>query len=281
LIPHIYPVHEPGLPFFAVGSRPPRTPIGRELWRRGQPLLEAGLRRGREELNDQRAKLGLPPLDRFHGGISPELALVATFPQLEYPRGWPAPVRVTGPMVFELPYPDVELPAGEDPLVLVAPSTSQDRDHRLVRAALRALAEEPVRVVATTNRLEPREPIEVPANAVLVDWLSYSQLMPVAALVICHGGHGTVARALAAGVPVLTCPAVGDMAETAARITWSGVGLSIPWQLCRPAPLRWTVRRMLGDPRFGRRAGAIASWAEENDGAGRGAMLVEEFGRAD
>src|SRR5215210_8170075 len=26
LIPHIYPVHEPGLPFFAVGVQPPRTP---------------------------------------------------------------------------------------------------------------------------------------------------------------------------------------------------------------------------------------------------------------
>ena len=29
LIPHIYPVVEPGLPFFAIGLRPPRTPLGR------------------------------------------------------------------------------------------------------------------------------------------------------------------------------------------------------------------------------------------------------------
>ena len=28
LIPHIYPVVEPGLPFFAVGLQPPRTPLG-------------------------------------------------------------------------------------------------------------------------------------------------------------------------------------------------------------------------------------------------------------
>ena len=33
LIPHIYPVVEPGRPFFAVGLRPPRTPLGR---RRGE-----------------------------------------------------------------------------------------------------------------------------------------------------------------------------------------------------------------------------------------------------
>jgi UDP:flavonoid glycosyltransferase YjiC (YdhE family) len=280
LIPHIYPVHEPGLPFFAVGSQPPRTPLGRALWRGGLPLLETGLRLGRKEMNAQRAQLGLPPLDRFHGGISPGLALVATFPQLEYPRSWPSGVEVTGPMVFELPYPDIELPAGGAPLVLVAPSTSQDPGHRLVRTALRALADEPVRVVATTNRLTPHEPIEVPANAVLVDWLSYSQVMPKASLVICHGGHGTAARALASGVPVLTCPAVGDMTETAARVTWSKVGLSVPWQLCRAGPLRWTVRRMLGDLSFAQRAREIARWAGENDGAARGARLVEELGDA-
>ena len=29
LIPHIYPVVEPGLPFFAIGLQPPRTPLGR------------------------------------------------------------------------------------------------------------------------------------------------------------------------------------------------------------------------------------------------------------
>jgi UDP:flavonoid glycosyltransferase YjiC (YdhE family) len=155
--------------------------------------------------------LGLGPLERFHGGISVEWALVATFPQLEYPRTWPAEVEVTGPMSFELPYPDIALPAGEEPLVLIAPSTSQDPANRLVRAALAALAGEPVRVVATINRAASGEPPEVPPNAVLVDWLSYSQVMPLASLVICHGGHGTVARALGEGIPVLTSPVAGDM----------------------------------------------------------------------
>ena len=52
--------------------------------------LKVGLEQGRRDLNIQRARLGLPPIDRFHGGISPDLALVATYPQLEYPRRWPA-----------------------------------------------------------------------------------------------------------------------------------------------------------------------------------------------
>jgi MGT family glycosyltransferase len=279
LIPHVYPVQGNELPFFAFGMLPPRTVVGRAGWRLWKPVLEAGLRRGRRELNEARAKLGLAPLDRFHGGISEGLALVATFPQLEYPRRWPERVHVTGPMFFELPHPAIELPEGKRPLVLVAPSTAQDPESRLVRVALEALAEEPVRVVVTTNRRAPAEGIEVPGSAVLVDWVSYSQVMPAADLVISHGGHGTAARALAAGAPVLCCPALGDMAENGARIAWSGAGLMLPRRLVWPGPLRWAAWRLLGDLRFRRRAAEIAAWSRANDGAGRGAELVERYAR--
>jgi UDP:flavonoid glycosyltransferase YjiC (YdhE family) len=275
LIPHIYPVVEPGLPFFAVGLQPPRTPVGRRVWRAGQRALDVGLEQGRGDLNKQRARLGLPPTERFHGGISPDLALVGAFPQLEYPRRWPAGVEVTGPMSFEIPHPDIELPPGDDPLVLVAPSTAHDSHNHLVRTALEAFAGERVRVVATTNRVVPQSPIEAPGNAILVDWLSYSQVMPAASLVISHGGHGTVCRALAAGTPLLISPFIGDMSETAMRVSWAKAGLSLPWRLCRPAPLRWAARRILDDPSFAARAAELAAWAKENDGAERGAELVE------
>jgi MGT family glycosyltransferase len=275
LIPHVYPPHETGTPFFAFGLLPPRTAVGRAAWRAGQPVLEAGLRQGRQELNETRATVGLPPLDRFHGGISGELVLVATFPQLEYPRPWPAHVKVTGPMFFELEHPEIELPPGEEPLVLVAPSTAQDLDAQLVRVALEALADEPVRVVATLNLMRPAHPIDVPVNAVLVDWLSYSQVMPRADLVITHGSHGTSARALAAGAPVLACPALGDMAENGARIAWTGAGLMLPRRLLGPGALRVAARRVLREPRFRGRVGEIAAWSRKNDGAERGAELVE------
>jgi len=280
LIPHIYPVVEPGLPFFAVGLQPPRTPVGRAVWKTGQRALNIGLEHGRRDLNRQRARLDLAPVERFHGGISPDLALVGTFPHLEYPRHWPAGVEITGPMTFEIPHPEIELPAGDEPLVLIAPSTAHDSGNHLVRTALEALAEEPVRVVATTNRVVPQSPIEVPSNAILVDWLSYSQLMPAASLVISHGGHGTVARALGAGTPVLICPIVGDMSETAMRVSWAGCGLSIPWRLCQPAPLRWATRHLLKDRSFAREAEDLAAWAREHDGAERGAELVETLARS-
>lgn len=277
LIPHIYPVQDPGMPFFAIGAVPPRTAIGGRFWRFTEKALRRGLERGRDDLNAQRAIAGLPPTSRFHGGISPDLAMVATYPQLEYPREWSGSVHVTGPMPFETPFDDIELPPGDDPLILVAPSTSQDPDNHLVRSALAALGEEPVRVVATTNRVIPSRPIKVPSNAVLVDWLSYSQLMPASSLVICHGGHGTVARALAEGVPVLTCPAAGDMNETAARITWAEVGRSIRWSLTGEKSLRWAVAELLANPLYRVRAGQIAAWHREHDGPVRGAELVEKL----
>jgi UDP:flavonoid glycosyltransferase YjiC (YdhE family) len=277
LIPHIYPVVEPGLPFFAVGLQPPRTALGRRIWKKGQRALDVGLEQGRNDLNRQRARLGLPLTERFHGGISPELALVGTFPQLEYPRRWPSGVEVTGPLSFEVPHAEIELPPGDDPLVLVAPSTAHDSRNHLVRTALRALAEEPVRVVATTNRVVPQSPIDVPSNAVLVDWLSYSQVMPAASLVVSHGGHGTVARALAAGTPLLISPFIGDMSETAMRVSWAKAGLSLPWRLCRPSPLRWAARRILDDPSFTAQASELAQWARQHDGAKRGAELVEQL----
>ena len=277
LIPHIYPIVEPGLPFFAVGLQPPRTPLGRRIWLLGQRALDVGLEQGRDDLNRQRARLDLPPTERFHGGISPDLAIVGTFPQLEYRRRWPAGVEVTGPMGFEVPHPEIELPRGDDPLVLVAPSTAHDSRNHLVRTALEALAAEPVRVVATTNRVVPQSPIDVPGNAVLVDWLSYSQVMPAASLVISHGGHGTVCRALAAGTPLLISPFIGDMSETAMRVSWAGAGLSLPWRLCRPTPLRWAARRILDEPSFTARAAELATWAERHDGPQRGAELVEQL----
>ena len=280
LVPHVYPVHEPGQPFFAFGWMPPRTPLGRAAWRAALPVLIDGLERGREELNESRERVGLATIDRFHGGISEQLAMVATFPQLEYPRRWPVGAHVTGPMEFELPFADVELPEGSEPLVLVAPSTSQDPECRLLRAAFEGLAGEPVRVVGTTNRHEPEAPIEVPANATCVEWLSYSQAMRAADLVVCHGGHGTIARALSAGVPVLSCPAVGDMAENGARVQWAGAGLTVPWRLAGAGPIRWATRRLLAEPRFTARAAEIAAWAADNPGAARGAQLVEDLARS-
>jgi UDP:flavonoid glycosyltransferase YjiC (YdhE family) len=278
LVPHVLPMGEPGFPVYAVGAVYPRTPLGERAWRLSRPLLMRGEQQGRGELNETRARVGLAPLDHVHGGMSRRLALVATLPQLEYPRRLRAPwLRVTGPLLWEQPFGEVEPPPGSDPLVLVAPSTSQDRDQRLLRAALAGLAGEPVRVLATTNRRPPSRPLDVPANARLVDWLSYARTMPLCAAVVCHAGHGTVARALASGTPVVACPHAGDMAETAARLRWAGLGVSLPRRFHTPRGVRLAVRRLLADPGYAERAADVREWCARNDGAATAADELEAF----
>ena len=92
-------------------------------------------------------------------------------------------------------------------------------------------------------------------------------------------GMGRLRGRSAPGVPVLCCPAVGDMAENGARVGWAGVGLALPWRLLGRGSLRVAVRRLLGDAAFRERARQIAAWGEAHDGAAKGAELVESFGR--
>jgi UDP:flavonoid glycosyltransferase YjiC (YdhE family) len=112
-----------------------------------------------------------------------------------------------------------------------------------------------------------------------VDWLSYARAMPRCDLVLCHGGHGTVARALASGCAVVVVPAAGDMAENAARVDWAGVGVRVPRRMCTPRAVGLAVGRALALPALGRRAGELAAWAAVNDGAERAAVAVERFVR--
>jgi UDP:flavonoid glycosyltransferase YjiC (YdhE family) len=277
LIPHVYPHGERDFPIYSLGARLPRSRFGRALWRVAQGPIDKGLETGRVELNAARASVGLRELPYVHGGISRELALVATFPQLEYPRAWPRGAHVVGPLMWEPPYHDVQPPAGDAPLVLVAPSTAQDPEHRMLTAALRGLADLDVRVLATWNRRLPPTPLPVPANARVVEWVSYSRAMPRADVVVCHAGHGTLARALASGCAVVACPAVGDMNENAARLDWSGAGVRVPRRFISPRPLRLAVQRALGDASIRARARAIASWDKTHDAGATAALLVERL----
>ena len=152
--------------------------------------------------------------------------------------------------------------------MLVAPSTSQDPEHRMLRAALEGLARRagagarPPPTAGSRPRRSRCRP-----NARVVDWLSYARTMPRCAAVVCHAGHGTVARALASGVPVVGCPAAGDMAENAARVAWAGCGVSLPRRLVTPRGVRLAVRKLLARAGLrGARGGAEATGRERHDG---------------
>jgi UDP:flavonoid glycosyltransferase YjiC (YdhE family) len=277
LVPHVHPFVPPGHPIYSIGARLPRTPVGAALWRvANQRMVMPSLEKGREEYNETRRRLGLDPLPWVHTALSRELTMVGTLPQLEYPRRWEPWVRVVGPLEWEPPGERVEPPPGRGPVVLVAPSTSQDPEHALLRAALEGLADAPVRVIATYNGREPGEPIPVPGNAVLVPWLSYAKTMPLCDVVVLHGGHGTLVRALSAGCSVVVCPVAGDMNENASRVDWAGVGKRIPQRWLGARTVRLAVAAALR-PRIRERAAELARWAASHDGGQTAAVELETW----
>jgi MGT family glycosyltransferase len=275
LIPHVFPEAAPGFPIYSFGALQSRTALGRAFWRRAQGPIDRGVESGRLALNHTRERVGLPPQSRPHGGTSGQLALVATFPQLEYDRSWPEHVHVVGPLIWEPRAEEVPLPPGEDPLVLIAPSTVQDPDHRLLHASLEGLAEAPVRVIATYNRRLPSRPLAIPDNAHVCDWLSYARTLPHCEAIVCHAGHGTVVRALSLGVPVVACPVAGDMNENAARLAWAGAGLRVPRRFISARPIRRAVEGVIGDESIRERVRSLAAWSSTHEAGARAAELIE------
>jgi UDP:flavonoid glycosyltransferase YjiC (YdhE family) len=70
--------------------------------------------------------------------------------------------------------------------------------------------------------------------------------MREAGLVITHAGHGTVMKALAAGVPMLLMPHGRDQDDTAARVSARGAGITVR-RTASPAAIARALRRLLAD----------------------------------
>ena len=119
--------------------------------------------------------------------------------------------------------------------------------------------------------------LPVPANARVVDWVSYARTMPLCDVVICHAGHGTLVRALSSGCAVVACPAIGDMNENASRVAWAGAGVRVPQRFISPRPLRLAVERALEEPSIRARARELAAWDAAHDAGAAAAALVEQL----
>ncbi len=79
------------------------------------------------------------------------------------------------------------------------------------------------------------------------------ELLSRADLLICGGGHGTVAKSLLAGVPMVIVPGGGDQWEIANRVVRQGSA-----QLIRPLTaeaLAAATREVLGSPHYRDAAG--------------------------
>jgi UDP:flavonoid glycosyltransferase YjiC (YdhE family) len=71
-------------------------------------------------------------------------------------------------------------------------------------------------------------PADLPASVRHFSFVPFSQLLPRAAALVHHGGIGSSAQGLAAGVPQLVMPMAFDQPDNAARLERLGVAASIP-----------------------------------------------------
>jgi UDP:flavonoid glycosyltransferase YjiC (YdhE family) len=118
----------------------------------------------------------------------------------------------------------------------------------VVQNIVDATASLSVRTLVTLGQLAP-EAIRPAANTALVASASHDAVLREAAVVITHGGHGTVMRALRHGRPMLILPHGRDQNENAVRITERGAGLRLPANASAEA-IQTAVRRLLEEPGF-------------------------------
>jgi UDP:flavonoid glycosyltransferase YjiC (YdhE family) len=170
-----------------------------------------------------------------------------------------------GPLHFEPTSSVLSVPAGQGPLVVVAPSTALIGTQGLAALALQALTpgeELPEGARLVVSQLAGDD-VEVPPWAV-VGLGRQDELLSQADLVICGGGHGMVSKTLLAGVPLVVVPGGGDQWEIANRVVRQGSA-----QLVRPLTaeaLAAAVSEVLSSPRYreaARRAGESIAEVED------------------
>ncbi|WP_454889947.1 glycosyltransferase [Serratia quinivorans] len=202
-----------------------------------------------------------PFTDALIGGCDRFLQLAT--PALEYQReDLPDSVRFIGPLrsaVAAVEATDEWEEADRRPLVIVSQGTLANVDlHQLIVPTLKALAELPVRVLATTGgRAVDTLLALLPANARVQEFISFEHWLPQAALLITNGGYGSINYALDQGVPLIVAGTGEDKLEAAARVVAAGCGISLHTSTPDEEQLRQAVQQILAQPAYRQRAAVV------------------------
>jgi UDP:flavonoid glycosyltransferase YjiC (YdhE family) len=217
----------PAMPCFGFLSGAPQL-VWKIFWRGLDALGDVLVGR---ELGEIRRSLGLRPMRRiFQNWLSRQL-VVGLFPDWYGPpqADWPPQIRLAGFPVFDggqqLPLPPDVLEfcrAGKPPVVFTF-GTGMAHSAGLFRAALEAcelLGERGVFLTKYPDQL----PNPLPPGVLSCRFVPFQKLFPHCAAVVHHGGIGTVAQAMAAGVPQLIRPLCFDQMDNGKRVKQLGVG---------------------------------------------------------
>ena len=103
---------------------------------------------------------------------------------------------------------------GSEPLVLVATSSIFQHQTGLLQRIAQGLGTLRVPGLITTGQAVDPQEIQAPPNVEVVQAAPHRQVLAEASIVVTHARHGTVLKALAAGVPLVCVPMGRDQKTT-------------------------------------------------------------------
>lgn len=156
-------------------------------------------------------------------------------------------------------------PEDTRPLVLVGLSSTFQAQVPLLKNLVAALTTLPVRALVTLGPTLHADEVPGTDNVRVVPSVPHSRVLPHAALLVTHCGHGTTLKGLAAGVPMVCVPMGRDQDDNAARVANLGAGLTLGPK-ASVGELRAAIERVLGTPAYGVAARGVAATIARREG---------------
>lgn len=236
-------------------------------------------------VNGIRSRLGLAPVRRvFATQIHSPLMSLAMFPAWYAPPqpDWPASLKQCGFPLFDAPCvrgePDDAgrfVDAGPAPIVFT-PGSAMRAGQAFFEAAAGACVRLGRRGILLTG--DPGQvPATLPDGVVRFDYVPLSAVLGRCAALVHHGGIGTTAAGLAAGVPQVIVPFSHDQPDNAARVVRLGVGQRIMPRALDAARLARSLDALLGSDAVRRHCAETAALTRVTDGIGRACGLIESL----
>lgn len=121
---------------------------------------------------------------------------------------------------------------------------------------------------------------QLPETMFMTDSIPHTWLFPHMAAVVHHGGVGTTAAGLRAGIPSIITPFFGDQPFWGRRVHRLGVGpRPIPWRQLTVEGLADAIHRAVTDKAMRKRAAELGERIRADNGITRAVALIEQRGR--
>jgi rhamnosyltransferase subunit B len=236
-------------------------------------------------LNEFRATLALAPVRRVLARWihSPE-CVIGLFPDwFAQPQAdWPPNTHLVGFPLWDgggadaVPAAVQEfLRAGPPPLV-ITPGSAAAHSQRFFAESIAALRRLGARGMLVTN-FPQQLPQQLPPGVQAFGYVPFSDALPHAAALVYHGGIGTLAQGIKAGIPHLAVPNAHDQFDNGWRIEQLGLGRSIAQQRYRAAGAAEALATLLADAALHQRCRAYAARMDADAALRRACELIESL----